>query len=256
MTNRMKVLQDEYKECPYLVLSFPRCGRTWMRLLLGHYISKTFDLSFTRRLERSREGVPAILFRHDFMSSAGHIKWKTYFEMQDSKKLYFTDYMQNQKIIYLFRDPLDILHSYLPYLQTGPYGEIDLPEKDIVEFASNKQFGLDIIINFLNLMIDHFEQNKNPKIVIHYERLKENDNDWQKLIRFIFGTTNDLNLEYAKKQTDFKTLQSAEQKIDNPEHNFFRQGRSNYINDLTSQQQSKLRNWPGLSNLYKRMESL
>ncbi len=256
MGNRIKMLQDEYKECPYLVLSFPRCGRTWMRLVLGHYISKTFDVSFTRRLERSREGVPAILFRHDFMSSAGHIKWTRYFEMQDSKKLYFTDYMQNQKIIYLFRDPLDILHSYLPYLQTKPYGKIDLPEKDIVEFASNKQFGLDVIINFLNLMIDHHQQNKNPKLVIHYERLKKNNNAWQKLIRFIFGTVNETNLEYAKKQTEFKTLQSAEQKVDNPEHNFFRQGRSNYINDLDPQQQNKLRNWPGLMDLYKRMESL
>ena len=54
MGNRMKMLEDEYKACPYLVLSFPRCGRTWMRLVLGHYMSKTFNVEFTRRLERKR----------------------------------------------------------------------------------------------------------------------------------------------------------------------------------------------------------
>lgn len=258
MGNRMKMLEDEYKACPYLVLSFPRCGRTWMRLVLGHYMSKTFNVEFTRRLERKRPKIPAILFRHDFMSTAGHIKWRRYFEIQDYKQLYFTDLMEDQKIIYLFRNPLDILHSYFPYLQTRPYGKMDLPQhKDIVEFASNKQFGLDVIINFLNKMIDHHQQNKNPKLVIHYERLKKNNNAWQKLIGFIFGDVNETNLEYAKKQTEFKTLQAIEhEKGISPEHNFFRKGRSNYTNELDLQQQNTLRSWPGLSDLCKRMESL
>lgn len=252
MHNRILILKNQYQNCPYLVLSFPRCGRTWMKLLLGQYISKEFNVKFTKRLEKKRKGIPAILFRHDYMSCTGHLPWKEYFQIQKNKQLIFDEDMQSQKIIYLFRDPLDILFSFYPYLQTVPYTNFTPPtEKNIIDFAHNKEWGLDVVINFLNLMLDHYEKNTNKKLLIKYEHLKTNDNHWQKIIEFIFESFNGDNFNFAKQETEFKKLQSRD-----GHQKHFREGRSNYINDLPNEQQAILKNWPGLKELYSRMESI
>ena len=76
------------------------------------------------------------------------------------------------------------------------------------------------------------------------------------MIRFIFGTVNETNLEYAKKQTEFKTLQSAEQKVDNPEHNFFRKVDPIILTILTPNSKTNCVIGPDLWTYIKRMESL
>ena len=252
MHKRIAILKNQYNNCPYLVLSFPRCGRTWIKFLLGHYISKQFNIKFTRRLEKNREGIPAILFRHDYMSCTGHLPWNEYFQIQDNKKLIFEEEMKKQEIIYLFRNPLDILFSYYPYLQTIPYTNFIPPvHKDIIDFAHSKEWGLDIIINFLNTMLDHYEKNTYKKIAIKYEDLKTNGQCWIKLIEFIFDEFDAKHFAYAKQQSEFDKLQSQD-----GHQKHFRQGRSNYIMDLPKDQQEVLENWPGLLALNKRLETL
>ena len=160
--------------------------------------------------------------------------------------------MQKQKIIYLFRDPLDILFSYFPYLQTVPYTNFTPPKhKDIVDFAHNGKWGLDIIINFLNMMLDHYDKNSNEKLAIKYENLKSNDQHWKALIEFIFSSYNNDNFLHAKEQTNFNKLQARD---GHDKH--FRQGRSNYVDDLPIEQQVILKKWPRLAELRTRMDSI
>ena len=64
--------------------------------------------------------------------------------------------MEGQKIIYLFRDPIDVLFSYWPYLQSIPYENFECPKhKNIISFAKEEYWGMDGIINFMNLQLDH-----------------------------------------------------------------------------------------------------
>ena len=39
---RFTRIEQELKSCAFLILSFPRCGRTWMKHLLGYYIEKKY----------------------------------------------------------------------------------------------------------------------------------------------------------------------------------------------------------------------
>jgi len=199
-------------------------------------------------------GIPKILFRHDFMSMTGHIPWEEYFQIQQSKEFYFRKEMQKQSIVYLVRDPLDVLFSYWPYLQSIPYKNFTCPQhSDIIDFAKNKDWGLDIIINFMNLQLDHMEQHQGRKLFVRYEELKKEDSAWRDLITFVFKDYENDSYTYAKDQTTFEKMQQKNKSDAPDELKFYRRGGSNYITDLPQTQQDILLNWPGLQDLNKRI---
>ena len=254
MHRRIGVLKNQYDNIPNLILSFPRCGRTWMKHLFGHYISKKYKIEFSKWVDRPRTGVPRILFRHDWMSTTGHIPWEEYFQIQNKCQFIFQKEMEKQNIIYLFRDPLDVLFSYWPYLQSIPYKNFDAPShKDIIDFAKNKKWGFDIIINFMNAQIDHFEQHAGNKLFVRYEDLKKQDVVWQRLIEFIFNKFDQKVFTYAKHQTTFTKMQQKNNADAPNELKFYRRGGSNYINELPDEQQKILLNWPGYNDLNRRI---
>lgn len=247
---RFNRIEQELESCAFLILSFPRCGRTWMKHLLGHYIEKKYDVPFTKWLDRPRVGIPRISFRHDFMSTTGHIPWDAYFQIQDKKEFIFTDSMKQNKIVYLFRDPLDVLFSYWPYLQSVPYKNFTPPKyENILDFAHDKNWGLNIIINFMNMQVEHYKQNANNKLVINYEDMKNSKDEWSKLITFIFGKFDDTIFQYADEQTKFSKMQEKNDKSKPADIRFYRKGGSNYINELPKSQQHILKSWPGLEQI-------
>ena len=166
--------------------------------------------------------------------------------------------MKKQNIIYLFREPLDVLFSYWPYLQSVPYKNFVPPKhEDIIDFAHNKQWGFDIIINFMNAQLDHYQTHQGKKMIVKYEDLKKDDDAWRKMIELIFGSYADAwdkeAFEYAKSQTTFSKMQEKN-KADVPDHlKFYRRGGSNYINELPKSQQDVLLNWPGYKDLNRRI---
>jgi hypothetical protein len=231
-----------------------------VKYFLGYYIAKNYKVKFTQRLETDRFSffaknsyepcnIPLILFRHDYLSVVGNIPWEDYFNIVKKNKLLFEEDMEQQKIIYLFRDPIDVLFSYWPYLQDIPYKNFECPKhENIISFAGEKYWGMDGIINFMNLQLDHHDKHKKKKLIIKYETLKQGDKEWKKIINFIFGEFNEEAFEYAKEQTTWNKLQPT-----NPA--FFRKGRSNYITELQKDQQKILLNWPGLAELNKRIKN-
>ena len=254
MHRRIGVLKGQYENIPNLILSFPRCGRTWMKHLFGHYIAKKYNVEFSKWVDRPRANIPRILFRHDWMSTTGHIPWKEYFQIQNKCNFIFDKEMKKQNIIYLFRDPLDVLFSYWPYLQSLPYKNFVCPQyTDITGFAKDKEWGFDIIINFMNAQLDHYEQHTGKKLIVKYENLKKQDTDWYHLLKFIFGSCDQKAYTHAKEQTTFAKMQEKNNPDAPSELKFYRRGKSNYINELPEEQRKVLLNWPGYKDLNKRI---
>ena len=228
-----------------------------MKHLFAHYIARQWNVEFSKWVDRPRPGmpgIPKILFRHDFMSMTGHIPWEEYFQIQQSKEFYFRKEMQKQSIVYLVRDPLDVLFSYWPYLQSIPYKNFTCPQhSNIIDFAKNKDWGLDIIINFMNRQLDHMEQHQGRKLFVRYEELKKEDSVWKDLITFVFKDFEQDSYTHAKEQTTFAKMQQKNKSDAPDELKFYRRGGSNYITDLPQTQQDILLNWPGLQDLNKRI---
>jgi len=92
------------------LLSFPKCGRTWLRLLIGKVLENHFQLDHPQmeekllklhRLPRLDSRVPKIYVDHDDWPH-----WKRPEELERKKKKY-----RNAKIVFLVRDPRDVIVS-------------------------------------------------------------------------------------------------------------------------------------------------
>lgn len=90
------------------VVSYPKCGRTWLRLMLGRAVSKHVGRDLANPLElddlaSQYPGVPPIVFTHD-----GPANLKTAAELSaDDKRKY-----AGHPVILLVRDPADVAVSY------------------------------------------------------------------------------------------------------------------------------------------------
>jgi hypothetical protein len=89
----------------YLV-SFPKCGRTWLTLLIGRALQQHFGLTRAnplklRKLCDRREDLPKIAPTHDDLP-----QWKRPDELSEDKSRYL-----GRKVIFLVRDPRDVLIS-------------------------------------------------------------------------------------------------------------------------------------------------
>ncbi|WP_431045816.1 sulfotransferase domain-containing protein [Streptomyces sp. P1-3] len=91
------------------VLSFPKCGRTWLRVLMAKAVSEARgipmeicrDLDLTE-FSRIDSAVPRIVFWHD-----DRVGWRTPAELSQDKSFY-----RDRKVVLLLRDIRDTTVSY------------------------------------------------------------------------------------------------------------------------------------------------
>lgn len=88
------------------LISFPKCGRTWLTLMIGRSIEQHFGLKNANLLELHqlspmRPEIPRIVVTHD-----DRPQWKLADEVERSKSRY-----RDKKVILLVRDPRDVIVS-------------------------------------------------------------------------------------------------------------------------------------------------
>ncbi|MGH7291548.1 MAG: sulfotransferase domain-containing protein, partial [Myxococcota bacterium] len=150
------------------VVSFPKSGRTWLRVLMGAAEGANRGASLEREsAEWLRHDAPtlagkSLLFTHGLASSPG--------EPTEHLEL-FQRFIADRTRVFLVRDPRDTVVSY--YFQQvkrrgGQYG--DVPEK-IADFARHPFYGVDRIIDMLNASQRAFDAGPGPALIVSYELL-------------------------------------------------------------------------------------
>jgi hypothetical protein len=90
-----------------VLVSFPKCGRTWLRVLVGRAIQQRFGLPEgtaiveLHRLAELGPGIPCIYATHD-----DDAQWKAAADVEVDKSGY-----RDQRVILLVRDPRDVIVS-------------------------------------------------------------------------------------------------------------------------------------------------
>ena len=152
------------------ILSHPKAGRTWLRLLLSLYFQLHFDLVIPRKkwlevqqLPDLDKRVPHVHFTHDRNS---HLKP---LEATRDKSIY-TD----NKVIYLVRDPRDVIVSN--YFQQNRREPIlrDAPAflGTIKEFIRDPQWGITHDIGLMNIWAEN-RQIPCDFFLLRYENLTD-----------------------------------------------------------------------------------
>jgi len=169
----LQTVWAEYKkirQADSMIISYPKCGRTWLRLLISRVLDEKFSLNVNEKdaLELEmypdfNDRIPRIVFTHD-----DHPHWIRHESISSDKSAYL-----GKNVIFLMRDPRDVVVSY--YFQYTLRGDkknahdFDF-DKTIDEFAFHNIGGIPSIVKFYNAWCEN-GLNPNHVLFLSYEDL-------------------------------------------------------------------------------------
>jgi hypothetical protein len=209
------------------LISFPKCGRTWLRLMMGRALQQQFDLSHPNLQEKMlsltplaelNPKIPKVLITHD-----DNPHWKKPEELETSKKQY-----KNAKVIFLVRDPRDVLVStYFEQkkrvsLWADAYKQdktlenfqarIKAYEGNLSDFIYEEIGGFKTILNYYNI----WEQNRQISksfLLVRYEDLHENPHrELKKVLDFLGVQYREEVINEAVNYSSFDKMRKMEKK--------------------------------------------
>jgi hypothetical protein len=151
---------NDHRRTDVYVVSFPKAGRTWLRVMLGKALTETYGLSEDLLLDTyvltRRAGVLRTRLTHDGSSI---VERRSFRKLSNSKRRY-----RNKKVVLLVRDVRDILVSC--YFQATR--RVGVFEGTISEFIRDERYGVRKIVTFYNAW---FENRHVPRefLVLNYE---------------------------------------------------------------------------------------
>lgn len=131
--------EDHHRISAYVV-SFPKCGRTWLRMLLAHAFAEHFGVAVTPEIgdqHREKDGVPWVHFTHCGASREDFRERRLDFGVFATKK-----------VIYLVRDPRDIIVSY--HFQTVLREPRRGVRMEMSAFLRDPVYGMPRVVEMLN----------------------------------------------------------------------------------------------------------
>lgn len=166
------------------ILSYPKCGRTWVRYVLGTYASRADpEISPEDRLEVARltakdDAFPVTEFSHDDYPHA-----RPPAEISQDKSIY-----AGKRVAFLVRDPRDVLVSfYFQYTRRGRLWEFGQDKFDgtLSEFIRQPAGGISSLVTYFNVWANHRADAK-AVLPIRYEELLEDPvGEFTRLITFL-----------------------------------------------------------------------
>ncbi|MEX0841295.1 MAG: sulfotransferase domain-containing protein [Xanthobacteraceae bacterium] len=192
------------------IISYPKCGRTWLRLLLGKFLQLHFGFEENARmlelhaLSSKLPGLTSVDITHD-----DYPHWKPASEIERSKRRY-----KGKKVVFLARDPRDVLVSYyFQYVRRGD--KIEANDwgfnGTVSDFIRHRIGGVDNISTFYNVWAD---QRHVPAafFLLRYEDLHaEPAATLRKLLEFLdFPKVDDAVLERVIAYGSFDNMKRIE----------------------------------------------
>jgi hypothetical protein len=163
-TNRVVYgLKTRYvgRRCDTFLVSYPKCGRTWLRVMLGRALQQQFAFPRKRIMQATnaavaRDGMPRVLATHDDSPQA-----KTPAQVLTDKSAY-----NNHRVVLLVRDPRDVIVS-LYFHRAHKLHDYD---GTLTEFVRQDVGGIDTIVRFYNAW-DAQRSHLRDLLVVRYEDL-------------------------------------------------------------------------------------
>jgi len=207
--------RKEYKEvkaADYVIVSPPKCGRTWMRMMLSCFFQIRYGLPEGELLgydnyHKMNSAIPRIRFTHDRYI-------KDYTRNRDSKR----DFYQ-KNVILLVRDPRDVaVSNYFQWINTvNPYKKalLDLPERPaevpIFEYAMMPRFGIPRTVDFLNAWAPELEKIRSYLLIRYEDMRAEPARILGNALAFMQIQASPEELDQVVDRTSFENMKKLEQ---------------------------------------------
>lgn len=208
-------LEREKPDEKIFIVSFPKSGRTWLRVLISRYKQQLhgFD-SFHLKLHTYFPGKTSPQFNFYHAGSGATMEELTSFRVRISTLLHQRSILnypfdltscKGSKIIFLIRDPRDTLVSYYHQL----FSRNQRYSGTLSEFLRNPVLGTERILAFLKFIFQE-KPNFNHHFV-YYENLHQNPHkELSKLLEFAEYSINPEFIEEAVKFASFENMRKME----------------------------------------------
>lgn len=201
------------------MISYPKCGRTWLRLMIGKAIAEQFslpineDLLLLRWKSTPHPDLPMITVVHEDRPML-----KTPQELETSKEKY-----RDKKVIFLARDPRDVIvSSYFemkkrgelfgqnPYEKHQPVFEGDLPE-----FIDQTRGGFDTILRYYNIWADNREIPQGFLLVRYEDMRRDPARELRRVLEFLgLFPIDEAVIQEAVRYASFENMRKMEREGD------------------------------------------
>lgn len=202
----------EVREADFVIISPPKSGRTWLRMMLSRFFQIRYGLPEGELLgydnyHLKNPEIPRIRFTHDRYINV-------YTGYCDSKR----DFYQ-KKVILLVRDPRDVVVSnYFQWINcVNPYKKrlLNIPEQPekvpIFEYALTQQFGIPRTVDFLNGWATELEKTR-KYLRIRYEDMRaEPARILGEILGFMECGASDEEIGQVVEWTSFENMKKLEQ---------------------------------------------
>lgn len=190
------------------VISFPKTGSTWLRVLLGRYFQLLWSLDELVLLEET-EAEKAIFAAHQVPAigvSHGALEWS----QQTANDLTYASVVEpyaDIPVIVLTRHPLDTLLSLYMQRKYRSATQAGTQIGSLSEFIGDPVMGLDKFIRLHNLWIG-----KPSLLIVRYEDLRADTAEQiLRLLNFVGAPIDNAALSKAVEFASFNNMKSMEQ---------------------------------------------
>ena len=179
------------------IISFPKSGRTWIRMLLAQAISQEYGKKLNLDLYK-------MTWESDIPNIKTDPRTGNYAQFRGINFLGVKKMFKHKKIIFLVRNPKDVLVSYY-YEWTK---RRDLQYRGTLSAFIREDFTLPTIINFMNSWAKELEKRPQDVLLITYENLHNDPlKELQKTLKHLVISISDDNLRKAIALCSFENMQ-------------------------------------------------
>jgi len=167
------------------VISYPKCGRTWLRLVLGkilqeHYhirLENPSDLLEVRKYHKLDSRVPYVRFSHD---DNPHMKRTS--ELEHNKEAY-----THTSVVFLSRDPRDVVVSnYFQESRRETVLEDSLGFRgSLTEFLQHEIHGIENIVAFMNIWASNRHIPKRFMLLRYEDMIRDIEREIWRVLSFL-----------------------------------------------------------------------
>ena len=174
---------EKFKQVDSFILSYPKSGRTWLRLLISAYLLGSLTETdadpmdvFSLTLKNQR--LPTIEFTHD-----DYPMWKPLTEIIHDKSVY-----RDKSVVLLVRDPRDVMVSY--YFQFTKRGDAKLAmnsdfDGTLFDFVKHNIGGLATLIEFMNIWAQQRLVVKSFLLIQYEDLMNDTESELTRLFEFL-----------------------------------------------------------------------
>jgi hypothetical protein len=204
-----------HKQTDVYLISYPKCGRTWLRLMIGKSVAQHFslleneDMLFLRWPKKIHPDIPHITVIHEDRPML-----KSPEELQTTKTKF-----AEKKIILLVRDPRDVIvSSYFEMKKRAQiFGDNPYEQRSasfhgsLEEFINQEQGGFNTILKYYNIWADNRQIPKDLLLVRYEDMRAEPQKELRKVIDFLgLSIISDEILSHAVEYASFDNMRNME----------------------------------------------